>query len=72
MEYWCQDENEKKRLREIYARNEQKYNELLQITFNPNDVFKSKQQVKENIPVVRKQESKVKRIINKIKRLFFR
>ena len=27
LEYWCQDENEKKRLREIYERNEQSRND---------------------------------------------
>lgn len=72
LEYWCQDENEKKRLREIYEKNEERYNELLQIAFNPDDVFKPKEQVKENIPIVKKEESKVKRIINKLKRIFFK
>ncbi len=72
LEYWCQDENEKKRLREIYAKNEERYNELLQIAFNPNDVFKPKEQVKENVPIVKTEESKIKRIINKLKRIFFK
>ena len=72
LEYWCQDENEKKRLIEIYAKNEGRYNELLHIAFNPDDVFKPKEQVKENIPIAKKEEPKIKEIINKLKKLFFR
>lgn len=70
LEYWCQDENEKERLREIYAKNAKRYNELLQIAFKPEDVFKLKEQIKEDIPIVKKEESKIKRIINKIRKMF--
>ena len=72
LEYWCQDENEKERLREVYATNEKRYNELLQIDFNSDAIFKPKEQVKENIPIVKTKESKIKRIINKLKNIFFK
>lgn len=72
LEYWCQDENEKKRLREVYDKNEERFREILQTAFNPDEVFKQREQIKENIPVVKKQESKIKKIINKLKKIFFR
>ena len=72
LEYWCQDENEKKRLREVYDRNEERFCKIVQTTFNPDEVFKQREQIKENIPVVKKQEPKIKRIINKLKKIFFR
>lgn len=71
LEYWCQDENEKKRLREIYEKNEERYNELLQVAFNPDNVFKQKEQVEVNVPIVKNKDSKIKRIINKIRKILF-
>ncbi len=72
LEYWCQDESEKKRLREIYEKNEEKHNALLQVAFNPDKVFKPKEQITANIPVVKKEETIIMRIINKIKNMLFR
>ena len=42
MQYWCEDENEKQRLKEVYAKNEQVYQEMLQVAFNPDDIFKKR------------------------------
>lgn len=77
LQYWCEDENEKQRLKEVYARNEQVYQEMLQVAFNPNDIFKKKTQPIENEQVENTQmvvykESFIKRIIGKIKKMFFR
>jgi len=71
LEYWCQDKNEKERLREIYEKNEEKYNELLQIAFNPDDIFKPREQSAPNTSIVPNKESKIKKIILKIKNMFF-
>ena len=42
LQYWCEDENEKQRLKEVYAKNEKIYQEMLQVSFNPDDIFKKK------------------------------
>ena len=67
LEYWCQDKDEKKRLKEVYENNEKKYNELVQVEFSPNEVFKQKEHIIANIPIVKKKESKIKRAIVKLK-----
>ena len=77
LQYWCEDENEKQRLKEIYAKNEKVYQEMLQVAFNPDDIFKKRTQPIENEQVKNTQmvvykESFIKKIIDKIKKMFFR
>ncbi len=43
LQYWCEDEKEKQRLKKIYANNEIKYQEELRNKYNPDDLFKTKQ-----------------------------
>lgn len=43
LQYWCKDEEEKKRLQEIYAQNEKEYQDMLYEKYNPNDIFKKKE-----------------------------
>lgn len=73
LQYWCEDENEKQRLKEVYAKNEKVYQEMLQVAFNPDDIFKKKTQPIENeqVEVKNKQmitykEPIIKRIFDKI------
>ena len=42
LQYWCKDEKEKKRLKSVYAQNEKKYQDMLYEKYNPNDIFKKK------------------------------
>lgn len=78
LEYWCQDEEEKEKLRKIYDNNEKIYKEMLQVEFKPDDVFKKKNVVIENenneqvapVSMVEYKESVFKKIINKIKQVF--
>lgn len=79
LQYWCEDENEKQRLKEVYAKNEQVYQGMLQVAFNPDDIFKkrtkplgSEQPEVENKQMVVYKESFIKKILGKIKRIFFR
>ena len=48
LQYWCEDEKEKQRLKKIYANNEIKYQEELRDKYNPDDLFKTKQKNIEN------------------------
>lgn len=73
LQYWCEDENEKQRLKEVYAKNEQVYQEMLQVSFNPDDIFKKRtsnvekeQEQSENTQLVEYKEPIIKRIFNKI------
>ena len=78
LEYWCQDEEEKEKLRKIYDNNEKIYKEMLQVEFKPDDVFKKNNVVIENennkqvapISMVEYKESVFKRVLNKIKQIF--
>ena len=74
LQYWCKDEEEKKRLQMIYAQNEEKYQETLYEKYNPNDIFKKKEKApideniraKENMQMIEYKEPIFKRIIDKI------
>lgn len=78
LQYWCKDENEKQRLKSIYANNEKVYQEMLQDKFNPDDIFKKRNVLKEeveteqvkSVAMVQYKEPIIKRIINKIKEFF--
>lgn len=74
LQYWCKDEEEKKRLQEIYAQNEKEYQDMLYEKYNPNDIFKKKEgttiennnEIKEKMQMVEYKDPVFKRIINKI------
>lgn len=51
LNYWCNSEEEKEALRQIFANNEKEYQEKLRAKYNPDDLFKMS-----NIP----KEEKVK------------
>lgn len=72
LQYFCEDENEKKRLRAVYDKNEKTYQDHLQVKFNPDEIFKKKEQhIEENVSIVEYKESIIKKLINKIKNIFF-
>ena len=69
LQYWCKDEEEKKRLKAIYAQNEQQYQDMLYEKYNPNDIFKKKEdniKQEENMQMIEYKEPIFKIIINKI------
>ena len=77
LQYWCEDENEKQRLRKIYSDNEKKHQEKLREMYNPDDVFKRKDReinyelnnTTDELSIVEYKESVLKRIIGKIKKI---
>lgn len=73
LQYWCKDEEEKKRLQAIYAKNEKEHQDMLYEKYNPDDIFKSRQ-IKErqeeqitNLPMKIKKENLFKRLIKFLK-----
>ena len=79
LQYWCEDEKEKQRLKKIYSDNGMKHQKKLREMYNPDDVFKSKkkqelseneipsEEIQENVAMV---EYKRENLIDKIKRFF--
>ena len=79
LQYWCEDEEEKRRLKKIYSDNEIKHQQKLREMYNPEDVFKTKQkqeqieneisseEIQENVAMV---EYKKETFIEKIKKFF--
>lgn len=79
LQYWCENEIEKQRLKQVYAQNEGNYQKSLQEKYNPDDIFKKKKEDKleyktsETTAIAVVQEEKwYKKIFNIIKGLFHR
>lgn len=76
--YWCINEEEKNNLRKLFSDNEIKYQEEARNKYNPDNIFKVKEnkiekiQNEENTALIEYKETIFKKIINKIKRLFKR
>lgn len=79
LEYWCQDELERERLKRAYGKNEKEYQEKLREKFNPDNIFKKKETIVEEekeqeecLQIVEYKEPLFKRILNKILQIFKR
>ncbi|MCR5146293.1 MAG: hypothetical protein K6B70_02970, partial [Clostridia bacterium] len=48
LQYWCKDETEKERLKQVYASNENRYQEELREKYNPDNIFKSNNRSTQN------------------------
>jgi len=77
LEYWCKDENEKKRLKKIYSKNEEEYQKILNEKYSIDNIFKKEEKelpkeelTSTEVAIVEYKENIITRIINKIKRLF--
>ncbi len=74
--YWCNDENEKMEIQNILKNNEEIHEEGLRIKYNPEDLFKNKNNnyinvdAVNNTAIVEYKENVFRRIINKIKNIF--
>lgn len=60
LQYWCKDEKEKERLKQVYANNENKYQEELRKKYNPDNIFKNTniEITKEEVALVEVKEEK--------------
>ena len=80
LNYWCENEEEKEELIRAYSNNDKKRNEELREKYNPYNIFKNKnkerevEQITEEITAIAeyKKENFIKKLLNKIKRLFTR
>jgi len=71
--YWCNEE-EKRNIDRVLIENDQKYEKELKEKYNPDNLFKNKQEqiVKEktNLPIEIREETFFKKLVSYIKRLF--
>ena len=79
LNYWCDSQDEKNKLKELFENNEIKYQTELREKYNSDNLFKNRQKLvqndyaKENTKaMVKYKESIFRRIINEIKRVFHR
>lgn len=80
LQYWCPDEELKKKLYEQYSKNEQKYQQELSKKYDINNVFEKRKTVitplanqnnsTENLSLIKQKPSFFKTLINKIKNFF--
>ena len=73
LQYWCKDENEKERLKQVYASNENKYQEELREKYNPDNIFKKnnnqetiEDKIEEPKQLVEYKESAIKKFFDKV------
>lgn len=78
LQYWCKNEEEKKRLKAIYAQNEKEYQDMLHGKYNSNNIFRKKEEKtveddvkqEETVQIIEYKESILKKIINRILKFF--
>lgn len=75
LNYWCNSEEEKNKLKEVFYQNELDYQEELREKYNPDNLFKNKQKAeveekKKNSMVEYKEKNFLQKIFDKIINLF--
>ena len=75
LQYWCEDENEKEKLKNIYNENEIRHQEELKEKYNPDNLFKNK--IKTNVEGIEHEQTDMvqyrkENIFSKIKRLLLK
>ena len=76
LQYWCDDEEERKRLRKIYTENEKTAMKQMRLKYDINNIFKERrkeiieEETKDNVAIIRYKDSLIQRIINKIRKIF--
>ena len=80
LNYWCESQEEKQELIKAYSENDKKREKEMREKYNPDNIFKKNNAAKEMEKVTEdvillveyKEESFIKKLLNKIKRLFKR
>lgn len=76
LQYWCKDEHEKQRLKNIYIDNEKKYQEQLRKKYNPDHIFKKStskmQEEEEQAKLTKYEKSAIKKILKKFLKFIHR
>lgn len=78
LNYWCNSDEEKQQLKQLFKTNEEKHQAEIREKYNPDNLFKNRnpqpivdsQPVANKVAMVEYKESFFKKIINKIKSIF--
>jgi hypothetical protein len=78
LNYWCNSDEEKKELREMFRKNDEEHQAELREKYNPDNLFKKKEQTveekeikQENMQLIEyKEENIFKKILNRIMKFF--
>ena len=78
LNYWCENQEEKQEFIKAYSENDRKREKEIREKYNPDNIFKKNNDVKKIEKVTEdvtslieyKEESFIKKLLNKIKRLF--
>ncbi len=78
LNYWCEDENEKKELLKMYSENDKKIETEMREKYNPDNLFKKKEKVSQNDEIKKestelieyKEQNIFKKILNRIMKFF--
>ena len=76
LNYWCESEKEKQELIFLYAENDRKREEELREKYNPDNLFKKKEDKIEKVQstalIEYHEENFLKKMVRKIMEIFFR
>ena len=78
LNYWCEDENEKKELLKMYSENDKKIEAEMRERYNPDNLFKKKEKVEQNNDIKQertelieyKEKNIFRKILDRIKNFF--
>jgi len=78
LNYWCNSDEEKEQLKQLFKKNEEKHQAEIREKYNPDNLFKNRKQetivetqpIANEVAMVEYKESIFKRFINKIKSIF--
>ena len=72
LNYWCDSEEEKQELIKAYSENERKNESEIREKYNPDNLFKKREEISANTQMIEYHEGVLTKIWNKIKYLFHR
>ncbi len=76
LNYWCDSDEEKNKLKMLFRTNEEKYQAEIRERYNPDDIFKRRlaktdeETTTNTLAMVEYKESVIKKILNKIRKFF--
>ena len=72
LNYWCDSEEEKQELIKAYSENERKNEAEIREKYNPDNLFKKREEIPSDTQMIEYHEGMLTKIWNKIKSLFHR
>ena len=76
--YWCNSDEEKEQLKQLFKSNEEKHQAEIREKYNPDNLFKKREktfeppveETKQDTQLIEKKENFIQKIFNKIQKIF--